>query len=157
MDINSLGSSDCSSSSEDSDVAVRSRMDDYGRPRTRPQFRSCGESQVLARAKEFLPIFRDATFRLIEPGIVTEPSADIRLPLEEHQTESDDTSSENSFGVEIDVGMGVFDVNGTIEEFEAKQAGIPIIELQSAEKPEVLPRNNMIEIVDSNDAISQSE
>jgi hypothetical protein len=157
MDTFSSGSSDSSSSSDDFDGEIRNRIDEFGRPVARPQFQPCGESQVLARAKEFLPLFREATFRLIEPDMVTENSTDIRLSLDELHTASEDTDSENSFGVEIDVGLGVFDVNGAIEDSVVKQAGIPIVELHLPLKPEILPSNTLIQVVDSPDTLTESE
>ncbi len=144
----SFSGSDCSESSDCSENETLP-VDEFGRPVTRPNFRSVGPSSVLARAKEFLPLFRNATVQLIEPDVIAKNS-DIRLPTRpELEGRSDESDSPSSFGIEIDVGLGVFDVNGDIEHSELSRAGIPIVEIQTESQSETEHTSGLIQEIES--------
>lgn len=138
--------SDCSSSTDESQYE-NNPLDEYGRPLNRPQFRPVGVSSVLTRAKEFLPLFRDATMQLIEPDVIkNDQIADVRLPtLTEQDRISDESDSDTSFGVEIDVGLGVYDVSGDIDYLNLERAGIPILDAPSADKPQTTVSVDLIQ------------
>ena len=116
-----------SSSSSDS---VDKRLDPFGRPLTRPVYGSVGESDLLRRVREFLPQLKASPGALVIDPRLTKPDTEIVL-LPRDRAMSDCSlgshSSEASFGVEIDVGCGVFDVNGTVDEKLIGASGIPMI------------------------------
>lgn len=120
-------SSDSESSSEG--ILRFSNLDPYGRPLSKPIFGSLEESSVLARAREFIPIFRNATMKLVDPEIhrPLQPSVTMPHMEESHDTECDECASTSSYGVQIDVGLGVFDVTGSVNENTLAQSGIPLV------------------------------
>ena len=127
---------DSSSDSDSSDSSVSGineslpKFDEFGRPLSKPVYSSLGESSVLSRVRDFLPIFRDATLQLSEPRVESQREPDVKLPWGNDAcdlTESDDDSSHSSYGIEIDVGLGVFDVNGAVDEQALAQQGTPIV------------------------------
>ena len=136
MDSDSRSSSSPSSSSSSSPLPCL--LDKFGRPVERPDFCSIGESSVLSRVKSFLPLLRSAELRTIEPNIKpqrSEPSgSEIKLPRMRMGSFSSvsSESSCSSYGVEVNVGIGVFEVNGNIDNFSGGASGIPIIESLSA-------------------------
>jgi len=122
--MNNSVASDSSSESSISDDEYRTRLDEYGRPLNRPTFEHIGASSVLNRVKEFLPIFRQAVIVPSEPEIVF-TSDDVLLPTRTH--DQDETASDDSYGVQVDVGLGVYDVNGAVDEEALEKNGTPII------------------------------
>jgi hypothetical protein len=114
-----------SSSSED----VSAKIDDLGRPLTRPVYGAIGESSVLARVKDFLPQLRASNANVIDPRVDRAQDSDIILTRVRSPSISSEssTSSGVSFGVEVDVGLGVFDVNGVVDEAAFVQGNIPIV------------------------------
>ena len=129
--------SDLSDSVSDSSLEDVPRLDDLGRPLERPVFRPIGESSVLSRVKEFLPLIKAAGLHMSEPKVREcnqGGSSDIKIPLNRKQSE-DSVSSQSgasSFGVEVDVGLGVYDINGVLDEDTAEKMGVPIIESNPA-------------------------
>ena len=127
-----------SSSEDDSDSGSGSNspseIADCLRPpksAVKPDFSSVGVPSVLARAREFIPLFRDATLKLYDPEIrLMEKTPDIKIPtgLDGHVDDEDEASSVSSFGVEVDVGLGVFDVNGAIDEESIQRTGVPVLD-----------------------------
>ena len=119
--------------SSEGDSVNCGRLDDFGRPFERPVFQSIGESSVLSRVKEFLPLLKAAGSNLCEPKLVSDraPHGD-NIIIPRLRTQSVDSSvsgagSDSSYGVEVDVGMGVYDVNGLFDETSASSR-IPVID-----------------------------
>jgi hypothetical protein len=124
-------SNDTSSSDSSSDsTSPRPRLDEFGRPLSRPVFSSIGESSVLMRARQFLPLMKDASLTLSDPSITKPIEFDLKLPSDDLR---DSDSETESVGVEIDVGLGVFDVNGAIDEKELEKSGTQIIDMEGTE------------------------
>jgi len=150
--------SDCSSSSDGSENAIK-RLDEFGRPFQRPNFRSIEACSALSRAKEFLPLFRNATLQLIEPVVIPqEPTGNIQLPTRTDQEEIwDDSESDASYGVEIDVGLGVFDINGDIENSVFGSTGIPVIETATINQSRTVSSGDLIQEIDNSENNHSSE
>lgn len=136
--LDSSSDSESDSGSLGSPCVSKDIFDEHGRPRVKPNYSFIGESSVLSRAREFIPLFREATLKLNDPKILPlVTDAEIRLP-ERHvdsliDEEDDDASSSSSFGVEVDLGIGVFDVNGAIDDDALMSAGVPIIQAPDKE------------------------
>ena len=129
LDSSSDSESACSVTSSESFATVA--VDSHGRPLVKPKYSSIGVSSVLSRAREFLPIFRDATVKLNEPKILdlnSEPELRIPGRSSDPLDIEDDASSESSFGVEVDLGLGVFDVNGPVNEESLKLNGVAVLQ-----------------------------
>ena len=126
-------SSDSASSSEG--TPPLSYLDPYGRPLSKPIFASLEESSVLARAREFIPIFRNATMKLVDPAIHRPLQPTVRMPSMQasHDTESDECASTSSYGVQINVGLGVFEVEGSVDENTLAQSAIPVVPIDCEE------------------------
>jgi hypothetical protein len=141
----SISSFDESSCEDYSDAEQRPRLDEIGRPLTRPTYQPIGQSSVLSRVKEFLPIFRDAALVPSEPQILYEKDSDIILPKTEDQTYDDDFSSQSSYGVEVDVGLGVYDIHGAVDESALALTGTPTIYMDSVEDANLTVAGPIIE------------
>jgi hypothetical protein len=115
------------SSSEGTSPAIR--LNEYGMPLSKPVFVSIGQSSVLNRAREFLPLFREATLHIMDPKIEKPNDSEILIPRERSCSSFSDNSSDSqsSYGVEVDIGMGVFDVNGSVDEETLIKNGTPMI------------------------------
>lgn len=130
LDSSSESDTDSCGSSHRNSSKSSARFDEFGRPRVRPLYKAIGESSVLSRARDFLPIFRDATLKLSDPQIQSQLDSHVKIPsshLVDGELESNSDESESSFGVEIDVGLGVFDVNGSVDEKSIIKQGIPVL------------------------------
>ena len=128
VDMRLDSSSDSGSSDCESDSGFVAKLDNVGRPLTRPVYVPIGASSVLSRVKEFLPLFRDATLQLSEPKIMKESIPEIQLPTQHDSSDPDDSmSSESSYGVQVELGLGVFDVNGPIDEEALARQGTPVL------------------------------
>ncbi len=126
--------SNTSSDSESSDSSS-SASSNIGSPvplQCRPNIGPLEESNVLNRIKEFLPLFKSATIRLSDPVMTSVKSGDdCSLEVKTRDMDIDsqsETSSMCSMGVEIDLGLGVFDVNGDLDENVLKASGTEIVD-----------------------------
>lgn len=73
---------------------------------------------------------------LIEPHITTSSSENIVIPSSlECKDRSFSGDTESSFGIEIDVGLGVFDVNGSVADADLEQVGIHIVNIGDQDDP----------------------
>ena len=129
---------DSESSTSSSDESCR--LDAIGRPLTRPVYGSVEESSVLLRVREFLPQLQAATRGSIMDPLVTSEDREVPVELPSRNAmndqEDDSDASESSFGVEIDVGCGVFDVMGNVDDTELASGGIPTIYSDAAALPQ---------------------
>ena len=126
--LDSDSSSESTGNSSD-DLSPTAKLNEYGMPHSKPVFSSIGQSSVLNRAKEFLPLFRKATLQIIDPKIEKPIPLDVLLPSERTISPASDSpsSSQSSYGVEVDIGMGVFDVLGSVDENALINKGTPVI------------------------------
>ena len=125
----SSADSDSSSSSEDETLC---NLDEFGRPLSRPVFGSVEESTVLSRVREFLPQFKASVAQSFEPRIkntVDNSSIVLHRSRSMSGASSGSAESASSYGVEIEVGCGVFDVMGEIDEGALSREGIPTVDL----------------------------
>jgi hypothetical protein len=102
-------------------------LDPIGRPLRPPVYTSVGESSVLTRVKEFLPLFRAAPLMRADPCMDGVGKSSPLIELRGTGSDSEPSSPSGSVGVEIDVGLGVFDVNGEVDEDCLKSQGVEIL------------------------------
>jgi hypothetical protein len=125
-----MSSEDSGSSSGDEPQCA---IDEFGRPLVRPSYASVGESSVLSRVREFLPQFKASVVRSFDPEIKpdTQINNDASILIRRSRSSSDSSAlgseSVSSFGVEIEVGCGVFDVAGSVDEEALARENIPTI------------------------------
>lgn len=122
--------SDSDSSSSSSNSA---HLDQFGRPFQKPIYSSTEVPSIVARLREFLPRLKNSPLPNSDPRIdsSTNPkSDDILIPRLRSSSDVSNSSnaSDSSFGIEIDLGCGVFDVNGDVDEDSLVRKGVPIIE-----------------------------
>lgn len=125
-----MSSGDSDSSSSENDAVYQ--LDEFGRPFSRPAYTSVRQSSVLSRVREFLPQFKASVVKSFDPKIEN-PDTDSSILLQRPRSCSGSSSysaeSNSSFGVEIEVGCGVFDVCGEVDERALSREGIPTLEL----------------------------
>jgi hypothetical protein len=124
-----MSSDDSQTSSDDEQ---RCTLDEFGRPISRPIYSSIGTSSVLSRVREFLPQFKASVVKSsFDPQILQQDAETTSIILQRPRSSSVSSTgsldSESSFGVEIEVGCGVFDVTGTIDEEALVRENIPTL------------------------------
>jgi hypothetical protein len=86
--------------------------------------------------RDFLPLLKQANASITEPriSVLTDQSSKNDILIPSNQFESDiSPRSESSFGVEIDVGCGVFDVTGHVDESALSKIGVEIVDSKPIE------------------------
>lgn len=122
-----------SDSDESSSSRNSGRLDQFGRPFQKPSYSSTEEPPIVARLRQFLPLLEASTKRDSDPRIdssTSSKSGDILLPRVRSSSDISDSSqaTDSSYGIEIDVGCGVFEVNGEVDEVSLLRNGVPIIQ-----------------------------
>ena len=116
------GMNSSSSSSDASDTEETSPDAPFQMPASRPNFGPIEASTVLSRLRQFIPVFIAAPTENCDPLVLDEailtqePNPDAVEP-----------------GVEMQLSLGVYDVEGKVDEGKLSEMGIPVVGQEKAE------------------------